>query len=288
MAEELPKQYQPTDSKLTTDFNYKPKIQWPNVIVHAILQLLFLGGVYFMFIVSWKSIAWGIKLNLAARFIEFGAILGLAYDLRTAPEEVIKRKMLKSGDGSRTTLGYNVCHGGATVHIGNYTWQPYSDKQSPKSKSDIIGVPDVLGQIDSVVSRVIAYKTLANIMRNLSTSMILYIDDVTETSGSLPGVLVKDIQVCAINIQPVETAFVSIITGGEGWHNYHHTFPMDYRASELGAKYNLSATIIDVLAYLGLAYDLRTAPEYMIKHRSMKYGDGSHPKWGHLTTTETE
>jgi stearoyl-CoA desaturase (delta-9 desaturase) len=23
---------------------------------------------------------------------------------------------------------------------------------------------------------------------------------------------------------------------GEGWHNYHHTFPNDYRCSELGQK----------------------------------------------------
>ena len=33
-------------------------------------------------------------------------------------------------------------------------------------------------------------------------------------------------------IQPSENLFVSLITFGEGWHNFHHTYPKDYRASE--------------------------------------------------------
>lgn len=89
------------------------------------------------------------------------------------------------------------------------------------------------------------------------------------------------------HIKPVESAFVSFVTSGEGWHNYHHAFPMDYRASELGAKFNLSAKIIDLLAYLGLVYDLRTVSEHVIKQRSIKHGDGSHPTWGQLAKRET-
>ncbi|KAJ8978384.1 hypothetical protein NQ317_008025 [Molorchus minor] len=35
-------------------------------------------------------------------------------------------------------------------------------------------------------------------------------------------------------IQPVENITVSLFAMGEGYHNYHHTFPWDYRAAEIG------------------------------------------------------
>ena len=53
-------------------------------------------------------------------------------------------------------------------------------------------------------------------------------------------------------IEPAENWFVSLITLGEGWHNFHHTYPKDYRASEEN-KYNPSALLIDFMAQLGLA-----------------------------------
>ena len=51
-------------------------------------------------------------------------------------------------------------------------------------------------------------------------------------------------------IEPAENWFVSLITLGEGWHNFHHTYPKDYRASEEN-KYNPSALFIDFMAQLG-------------------------------------
>jgi stearoyl-CoA desaturase (delta-9 desaturase) len=42
-------------------------------------------------------------------------------------------------------------------------------------------------------------------------------------------------------IQPSANALVSIFAMGEGWHKYHHTFPWDYKAAELG-NYTLNAT----------------------------------------------
>lgn len=81
-------------------------------------------------------------------------------------------------------------------------------------------------------------------------------------------------------LKPVENTFVSFIGAGEGWHNYHHTFPWDYRAAELGSKYNITAHIIDFLAWIGQAYDLKVAPYSMIEHRAMKKGDGTHQVFG--------
>ncbi|XP_019872948.2 acyl-CoA Delta-9 desaturase [Aethina tumida] len=87
---------------------------------------------------------------------------------------------------------------------------------------------------------------------------------------------------------PVESYFVSFVTFGEGWHNYHHTFPWDYRASELGARFSVTTHLIDMLAWLGLAYDLKTALESTIENRCRRTGDGSHPKYGHHVEEKKE
>lgn len=67
---------------------------------------------------------------------------------------------------------------------------------------------------------------------------------------------------------------------GEGWHNYHHAFPWDYRASEYGTKLNYTTMIIDMLANMGLVWDRREAPENMVESRCQRLGDGSHPIYG--------
>mmetsp|Transcript_50872 Transcript_50872/g.94221 ORF Transcript_50872/g.94221 Transcript_50872/m.94221 type:complete len:697 (-) Transcript_50872:90-2180(-) len=58
-----------------------------------------------------------------------------------------------------------------------------------------------------------------------------------------------------------ENGWVSVFALGEGWHNWHHAFPWDYSASELGAFYqfNPTKTFIDVMAFLGLAWDRKKA-----------------------------
>ena len=54
------------------------------------------------------------------------------------------------------------------------------------------------------------------------------------------------------SLKASDNFFVSLITMGEGWHNYHHSFPKDYRASELG-KYNPTTFFIDFTKTLGLS-----------------------------------
>lgn len=63
---------------------------------------------------------------------------------------------------------------------------------------------------------------------------------------------------------------------GEGWHNYHHTFPWDYKASEFGWNVNLSTVLIDFFASIGWAYDMKTVSQKMLKDRLRRTGDGSH------------
>lgn len=73
---------------------------------------------------------------------------------------------------------------------------------------------------------------------------------------------------------------------GEGWHNYHHTFPWDYKASELG-KTNLTTFWINKFAKLGWAYDLKSPSQNLVMKTIKKSGDGTY-SWGHHEVPESE
>lgn len=94
---------------------------------------------------------------------------------------------------------------------------------------------------------------------------------------------------CYRFINPAENLSVAVLAMGEGWHNYHHTFPWDYKTSELG-KYstNFTAAFIDTMAKIGWAYDLKTVPNDMIKKRVQRTGDGTHELWGWGDKDQTE
>ncbi|KAL7847802.1 hypothetical protein AOLI_G00225200 [Acnodon oligacanthus] len=77
------------------------------------------------------------------------------------------------------------------------------------------------------------------------------------------------------NINPRENSFVSFGAIGEGYHNYHHTFPFDYAASELGLRFNPTTCFIDLMCWFGLANDRKKATPEMIKARKLRTGDGS-------------
>ncbi|XP_073949447.1 acyl-CoA Delta-9 desaturase-like [Choristoneura fumiferana] len=80
------------------------------------------------------------------------------------------------------------------------------------------------------------------------------------------------------NIGATDNLTVAIWAIGEGWHNYHHVFPWDYKAAELGNyRTNFSTALIDLAAKYGWAYDLKTVSTQMILNRVTRTGDGSHP-----------
>nr|ABX71629.1 acyl-CoA-delta9-desaturase [Lampronia capitella] len=80
------------------------------------------------------------------------------------------------------------------------------------------------------------------------------------------------------NIGATDNKTVAILAFGEGWHNYHHVFPWDYKAAELGNySTNMSTAIIDYAAKHGWAYDLKTVSVDMIRKRVARTGDGTHP-----------
>ncbi|KAJ0170030.1 hypothetical protein K1T71_014636 [Dendrolimus kikuchii] len=77
------------------------------------------------------------------------------------------------------------------------------------------------------------------------------------------------------HIAPSQSPIVNMVTLGEGWHNYHHCFPWDYRCDELGLRFNFTTYFIDICEKLGLAYDLKSASEEVIEERAERTGDGT-------------
>ncbi|XP_065341236.1 acyl-CoA Delta-9 desaturase-like [Cloeon dipterum] len=81
-------------------------------------------------------------------------------------------------------------------------------------------------------------------------------------------------------LMPSENQYVSLVALGEGWHNYHHVFPYDYRSSEMNHFLNPTKKFIELMAKIGLAYDLRTPSDELVRKRVLRTGDGSHETWG--------
>uniref|UniRef100_A0A182K1K4 Fatty acid desaturase domain-containing protein n=1 Tax=Anopheles christyi TaxID=43041 RepID=A0A182K1K4_9DIPT len=79
------------------------------------------------------------------------------------------------------------------------------------------------------------------------------------------------------NISPTNNTFVAIAAYGEGWHNYHHVFPWDYKTSELGTySTNFTTAAIDFFARIGWAYDLKSVSDELVRKRVLRTGDGTH------------
>jgi len=87
------------------------------------------------------------------------------------------------------------------------------------------------------------------------------------------------------SINPAENLFVTITACGEGFHNYHHTFPHDYSTSEYGWKFNLTRVFIDTMAKLGWAYDMKKMSQEAVDRRRERMGDGS-TGFGYLNTNK--
>lgn len=70
--------------------------------------------------------------------------------------------------------------------------------------------------------------------------------------------------------------FLLVCVPGEGFHNYHHSFPYDYSTSEYRWHINLTTFFIDCMAALGLAYDRKKVSKEAILARAKRTGDGSY------------
>jgi len=64
---------------------------------------------------------------------------------------------------------------------------------------------------------------------------------------------------------PRDSYLVSLITFGEGYHNFHHEFPYDYRNGVKYHYYDPGKWLISLCSWVGLAYNLKRFPENEIR-----------------------
>lgn len=57
----------------------------------------------------------------------------------------------------------------------------------------------------------------------------------------------------------------ALVTIGEGYHNFHHQFPMDYRNAIKWYQYDPTKWFIATMKFLGLASHLKVFPENEVK-----------------------
>jgi len=87
------------------------------------------------------------------------------------------------------------------------------------------------------------------------------------------------------SIGPVESTLMRCCGLGEGFHNFHHVFPWDYRASEFGFEgRNITTGLIDLFAKLGWVWNRKTVSQDIVKQRALRTGDGTYknPEVNHL------
>jgi len=64
---------------------------------------------------------------------------------------------------------------------------------------------------------------------------------------------------------PRDHFITAILTLGEGYHNFHHEFPQDFRNAIKFWQYDPTKWLIRILSYFGLTYDLKTSGDNEIK-----------------------
>ncbi|KAK7040756.1 hypothetical protein VNI00_009662 [Paramarasmius palmivorus] len=62
------------------------------------------------------------------------------------------------------------------------------------------------------------------------------------------------------HLSPRDHFLSAILTMGEGYHNFHHQFPMDYRNAYLWYQWDPTKWFIALCQFLGLAHNLRVFP----------------------------
>jgi stearoyl-CoA desaturase (delta-9 desaturase) len=68
-------------------------------------------------------------------------------------------------------------------------------------------------------------------------------------------------------LSAVDNYMISLLTFGEGYHNYHHTFAYDYRNGVRWYHFDPTKWLIWTLSKLGLAYQLKKNQYYFIEQR---------------------
>lgn len=67
-----------------------------------------------------------------------------------------------------------------------------------------------------------------------------------------------------------DSAIMALFSYGEGYHNYHHYFPVDYRNGIRWYHFDPTKWLIKVLSYVGWAKDLKQVPQKLINEAQLQ------------------
>jgi stearoyl-CoA desaturase (Delta-9 desaturase) len=67
-----------------------------------------------------------------------------------------------------------------------------------------------------------------------------------------------------------DNALLAFVTNGEGYHNFHHKFPSDYRNGVRWFQWDPTKWLIALLGFLGLARDLVRTPKPVIEKTRLR------------------
>ncbi|KDR15981.1 acyl-CoA Delta(11) desaturase-like isoform X2 [Zootermopsis nevadensis] len=300
--------------------NYRTEVVWPNVVVHAYLNLAALYGAYLMFTSArlptaiWAFILyeagilgitagahrlWSHRAYKATWPLRVFLVLLQTLAFQTSAHEWVRNHRVHHKFSDTDADPHNVNRGFFFTHYGwMLTKKHPAVKENGKKvdSSDLDADPLLIFQkryymiimpilcfvIPTAVPVFVWNETWSNayhiaaVMRQVIT---LHMTLITNSVTHWPDTWRKrpyDKRIC-----PSENFFVSLLTLGEGWHNFHHVFPWDYKTSEIGYnRINPTTHFIDFCARIGLAYDLKTVPTSMVKRRVQRTGDGTHELWG--------
>lgn len=78
------------------------------------------------------------------------------------------------------------------------------------------------------------------------------------------------------NISARDNGIVAIITLGEGYHNFHHQFPGDYRNGVRAWQFDPTKWIVKTLSYVGVTKDLRRVSQQTIDRAKLQTSSALH------------
>ena len=169
---------------------------------------------------------------------------------------------------------YNIKFGFFYAHMGWIFYKTPQNELSRDNAKDLLADPDVMWQhrnyiplaigVGGVLPFLIGFLfhdamgglLLAGIAR------IVIVHHATFLINSLCHFMGR--QTYSLNNSARDSAFVALITYGEGFHNFHHRFASDYRNGIRWFDFDPSKWLIKTLATLGLAENLRITPDAQI------------------------
>uniref|UniRef100_A0AC34RIW1 Fatty acid desaturase domain-containing protein n=2 Tax=Panagrolaimus sp. JU765 TaxID=591449 RepID=A0AC34RIW1_9BILA len=286
--------------------NFKPQYVWRNIILFTALHVGALIGFYqFLFVAKWQTVLWsifgwafsGLGITAGAHRLwshkSYKARLPLRIMLMLADSMAFQNDVIEWSRDHRChhkwtdtdADPHNVNRGFFFSHVG-WLLQKKHPKITEMGKkldlSDLFADPVLAFQRKyylpiSVIMCFLFPTAFAVYAWGEAPIVAFYVAGVFRYAWTLNATwCINSVshmfgyKPYDVNISPVESTWTTITALGEGGHNYHHTFPQDYRTSEMPLMMNLTKGFIDVCALIGLAYDRKSVADEVIRRQKAK------------------